>query len=585
MIYNKDMKKYIGLSVLLASVCTFALPAANELSTRELVGQTIMPRVVIGHHHVFKEPLEKGEITGFFVKAAEGLTVHPVITRKNQDKFMAKQRKKLMQTLRDLNTWASKNPRQIPLLLGFDYEGGTVTSPMFMGLKQMPSNMLLAATQDPMLISRMYAQQAAEIKRVGGNMALGPDADVNSNPANPIIQTRSFGDDASQVGRYAAAAVVGLQTHGVPGCVKHYPGHGDTATDSHYSQPVTNLPEKELWDTHISAFVPAIEKGVWGVMTNHVVYPQVDNENSAIFSHKIIQDILRDKIGFNGLVMTDGLDMGGTNGKPMKDVVLDGFSAGNDVLLLTGGTTEIEATAQYPGQAATWVEEDLQQENPRVNKKALVQSVQRVLDLKQFLDHSSDEAADEVEFARTSRRVAEKGVTLVRDTQNFPASLQQSSRVCVVMFADGIFSNQVYAFADVLKQQGKKVKYVQTPRTPSMDADKKIKECMQRADAVIVGTSATSSLQPEQFEKTTHLLRQAQEHRQPAALVSLLNPYEIPSYPQAKTVLALYGPTLDTTTVAAEILLGIRPAKGVLPITLHESILLPFEKVKRATIL
>lgn len=573
------------LTVLLASVYAFALPAANELSTRELVGQTIMPRVVIGHHQVFKEPLEKGEITGFFIKAAEGLTVHPVITRKNQDKFLAKQRKKLMQTIRDLNTWASKNPRQIPLLLGFDYEGGTVTSPMFMGLKQMPSNMLLAATQDPVLISNMYAQQAAEIKRVGGNMALGPDADVNSNPANPIIQTRSFGDNASQVGRYAAAAVIGLQTSGVPGCVKHYPGHGDTATDSHYSQPITDLPEKELWNTHISAFVPAIESGVWGVMTNHVVYPQVDDANSAIFSHKIIQDILRDKIGFNGLVMTDGLDMGGTNGKPIKDVVLDGFAAGNDVLLLTGGTSEIRESAQYPGQAAAWVEQDLQQAQPRVDKEALVQSVQRVLNLKQFLARNWDETSDESEFARVSRRVAEQGVTLVRDTQNFPAALQKSSNVCVVMFADGIFSKQVYTFAEVLKEHGKKVKYVQTPRTPSADADKKIKQCMQKADAVIVGTSATSSLQPEQFEKTVALLRRAQERAVPASLVSLLNPYEIPSYPQAKTVLALYGPTADAAMVAAEILLGVRTAQGVLPITLPENILLPFEKVKRATIL
>ena len=579
------MKKYFLLTVLLASGYAFALPAANELSTRELVGQTIMPRVVIGHHQVFKEPLERGEITGFFVKAAEGLTVHPVITRKNQDKFLAKQRKKLMETLRDLNTWASKNPRQIPLLLGFDYEGGTVTSPMFMGLKQMPSNMLLAATQDPLLIGKMYAQQAAEIKRVGGNMALGPDADVNSNPANPIIQTRSFGDNASQVGRYAAAAVVGLQTHGVPGCVKHYPGHGDTSSDSHYSQPITDLPEKELWDTHISAFVPAIEKGVWGVMTNHVVYPQVDKENSAIFSRTIIQDILRDKIGFNGLVMTDGLDMGGTNGKPIKDVVLDGFAAGNDVLLLTGGVDEIEASARYPGQAAAWVEEDLQQAHPRVNPEDLTKSAQRVLDLKQFLAHNSAETSDEAEFARISRRVAEKGVTLVRDTQNFSASLKKASNVCVVMFADGIFSKQVYAFADVIKQQGKKVKFVQTPRTPSADADKQIKKCMQKADAVIVGTSATSSLQPEQFEKTVNLLQQAQERQLPAALVSLLNPYEISSYPQAKTVVALYGPTLDTTTVAAEILAGLRTAQGVLPIVLPENILLPFEKVKRATIL
>ncbi len=579
------MRKLSIAAVLLASVPAFALPAANELSTQELVGQTIMPRVVIGQHQVFKEPIERGEISGFFIKAAEGLTVHPVITRKNQQKFLAKQRKKLIATIEDLNKWASNSPHHLPLFLGFDYEGGTVTSPMFMGLKQMPSNMLLAATRNPLLIARMYAQQAAEIRRVGGNMALGPDTDVNSNPANPIIQTRSFGDNATEVGIYSATAVKGLQMYGVPAVVKHFPGHGDTSTDSHYSQPVTDLSEKELWDTHVSAFEPAIQAGVWGVMTNHVVYPQVDDKNSAIFSKKIIKDLLRDKMGFQGLVMTDGLDMGGTNGKPMKDVVLDGFAAGNDVLLLTGGTSQIKESAEYPAMAATWVKEELKQPEPRILRADLEKSVQRVLDLKQFLSAPLTVESDEKDFSRVARQVSEEGVTLVRDEQNFPQQLQQARKVCVIMFADGIFSNQAYALADTFKKAGKKVSYVQTPRRPDVSAAKEINACVKKAQAIVVGTSSTSTTQPQQFEQVHDLFHYSDTYHVPLALVSLLNPYEITSYGRAKTVLALYGLTEDSAAVAAEILLGNRQAKGVLPIKLQENILLPFEKVKRATIL
>ena len=579
------MKKLFILGFVLASVSAFALPSANELSTKELVGQTVMPRLFIGKHQVFKEAIEKGEVTGFFVKTEEGIVTHPEITLKNQNKFFKQQRKKLVKTMKDVQKWAAKSPRAIPLFLAFDYEGGTVTSPMFMGLKQMPSNMLLAATQDPSLIGAMYEQQAAEIRRVGGNMALGPVTDVNSNPANPIIQTRSFGDNSAQVGKYSAAAVVGLQTSGVPAVQKHFPGHGDTATDSHYSQPVTNLPEKELWNTHISAFEPGIQKGAWGILTNFVVYPKIDDKNSAIFSPKIIRGILRDKMGFNGLVLTDGLDMGGVGDKSVKDIVLDGYAAGNDVLLLTGTVNEYEISTQYAKQAAAIVEENLQAEKPVYPRSELVQSVQRVLNLKSLLANQPEAQTDEKEFARVSRKVAEKGVTLVRDAQNFIGQFQKANEVCVIMFADGIFSNQVNNFATTLKQNGKKVRYVQTPRTPEADASHRIYTCMKGADAVIVGTSSTSTTQPQQFEMVNDIFNAAKAYQQPVALLSLLNPYEIPSYSRAATVMALYGPTEDTTAVAAEILLGLRQPKGVLPITLQDNILLPFEKIKRVQVL
>lgn len=579
------MKKLSLLAVLLASVSAFALPSADEMSTPQLVGQTIMPRLYIGRHHVFKDAIEKGEVTGFFIKSEAGM-FGANVTLENQEKFLKKQRKLLTKTLKDINKWVAKSEHKIPLLLAFDYEGGTVTSPMFMGLKQMPSNMLLAATQSKVLVGDMYAQQAAEIRRVGGNMALGPVTDVNSNPANPIIQTRSFGDNAAQVGEFAATAVAGLQFNGVPAVLKHFPGHGDTATDSHFTQPVTNLPEKELWNTHISAFEPAINHGVWGIMTNFVVYPQIDDQNSAIFSHKIVTDLLRDKMGFRGLVLTDGLDMKGSGGKSVEDIVIDGYSAGNDVLLLTGSEVDYDKSVEYAQRAAKIVEEEFQKPQPGFTREQLVQSVQRVLDLKALVaNEGTDTETDEEAFARVSRKVAERGVTLVRDTQNFIDQFAGAKEVCVVMFADGIFSKQVNNFATTLKQNGKKVRYVQTPRTPEEDASQRIYNCMKDADAVIVGTSSTSTTQPQQFEMVNDMFNAAKAHGQPVALVSLLNPYEIPSYSRAATVLALYGPTEHATAVAAEILLRLRPARGVLPITLQDNILLPFEKVKRIQVL
>ena len=319
------------------------MPTVDDLSLREQVGQTIMPRVLIGEQKAFKQAVLNGEVTGFFIKAKEGAVTQPQITAKNQARFIARQRKRLEKTIRDLNKWASKSPHKIPLLLAVDYEGGTVTSPMFMGLKQMPSNMLLAASGDEKVVADMYTAQAKEILLSGANTALGPVTDVNSNPLNPIIQTRSFGDNSADVGRFSGAASRALENNGVPSFIKHFPGHGDTSSDSHYEQPVTALPAEELWQAHISAFQPAITAGGTGVLSAHVVYPALDDENTASFSSKILKGLLREKMGFKGIIATDGLDMGAVKGVGVEEIVRRAYGAGNNLLLLSGDIRDVKS--------------------------------------------------------------------------------------------------------------------------------------------------------------------------------------------------------------------------------------------------
>lgn len=543
----------------------FALPSAQELSTRELVGQTIMPRVVIGKHKAFKKAVQKGEVTGFFIKTYAGLITHPTLTPKNQAKFMQKQRKLLLKTIADLQAWAQQNPHQIPLLLAVDYEGGTVTSPMYLGLPQMPSNMLLAATGDERLVAEVYAAQAAQLRSVGANVSLGPDSDVNSNPQNPIIQTRSFGDDAQTVGRLAAVAAQALEAHGVAAVNKHFPGHGDTATDSHYAQPVTDLPAAELEKKHLAAFVPSVGISS-GMMTSHVVYPAWDGANSAIFSPVIIQDILREKLGFTGLVFTDGLDMRGVGEKTVQDIVLDGYHAGNDVLLLTGATTDIKNSALYPRLAADYVEADLSSSYPLLNRAQLEQSVQKILNLKARLAEPQVVAAPD--FAETSRRVAQAGVTLVRDTVHTLPLSPQLQQVCTVFFAQDIFSMQLASFNFALEQQGKTVHTVHASPTPDETTRAQALQCVQQAQAVVVGTSYKNKLDVEQYALVTELRQEAALAQKPFVQISLLNPYELQHYTAVPTVLAVYGPTQAAMTVAAEIVLGRASARGKLPVTI-----------------
>ncbi len=555
------------MSLLLLSMTgpLFALPTAQELSTRQLVGQTIMPRVVIGKHKAFKKAVQQGEVTGFFIKTYAGHITHPRVTLKNQAKFTEKQRKLLRKTITDLQTWARQSPHQIPLLLAVDYEGGTVTSPMYLGLPQMPSNMLLAATQDEQLVADMYAAQAAQLREVGVHVSLGPVTDVNSNPQNPIIQTRSFGDQASIVGKLAAVAARALEQHGVAAVNKHFPGHGDTQTDSHLAQPITRLPAAQLEQNHVAAFVPSVGISS-GFMTSHVVYPAWDKAHSAIFSPYIIQTILRDKLGFTGLVFTDGLDMRGVGDKSVRDIVLDSYAAGNDVLLLTGATTDIKNSVRYPRLAADYVEENLQLSSPLLSRTQLEQSVQKILDLKARLSLPPQTAAPD--FRKTSLRVAEAGVTLVRDVAQLVPLNSQISHVCTVFFADPIFSTQLNSFNDVLQQHGKEVRSVFAPTSPRKKDRSRALACAQQAEAIVVGSSHKNKLDAGQYALINELLQEAQRAHKPFVQISLLNPYELPHYKAVPTVLAVYGPTQAAMEVAARILLGTAPARGKLPIVL-----------------
>ena len=542
-----------------------ALPSAQELSTRQLVGQTIMPRVIIGKHKAFKKAVQKGEVTGFFIKTYAGLVTHPKITPKNQAKFIQKQRKLLRKTIADLQSWAQQSPHQIPLLLAVDYEGGTVTSPMYLGLPQMPSNMLLAATGNETLVADMYAAQAAELRAVGANVSLGPDTDVNSNPQNPIIQTRSFGDDPHVVGHLAAVAARALEENGVAAVNKHFPGHGDTATDSHHTQPVMDLSVEDLEKTHLAAFVPSVGISS-GMMTSHVVYPAWDSANSAVFSPLIIQEILRDKLGFTGLVFTDGLDMRGVGEKTVQDKVLDGYVAGNDVLLLTGATKDIKNSVRYPRLAADYVEEELQSPFPLLSRAQLEQSAQKVLDLKARLTAPQLNTAPD--FTQTSHRVAQAGVTLVRDTVHTLPLSPNIQQVCTVFFAQDIFSAQLAFFNWVLQQHGKTVTSLHAPLSPSETHRTQALACVQQAQAVVVGTSYKNKLEVEQYALVTELRQEAALAHKPFVQISLLNPYELQHYTAVPTVLAVYGPTAAAMEVAAEIILGTTPARGKLPISL-----------------
>ncbi|MBW8803634.1 MAG: glycoside hydrolase family 3 protein [Catenulisporales bacterium] len=223
------------------------------------------------------------------------------------------------------------------VLIAVDEEGGDVTRIDVATGSAFPGNYALGHVDDPELTETVAREIGLVLRRSGINLNYAPDCDVNTNPDNPVIGTRSFGADPEVAARHSAAYVRGLQAAGVAGCAKHFPGHGDTAVDSHHGLPLVRHSDEE-WSKHLAPFRAAIAAGVKSVMTAHILAPRYDAEFPSTMSRKVLIDLLRGELGFTGLVVTDGIEMGAiadTFGVAEGTVLA--LAAGVDAVCVGGG--------------------------------------------------------------------------------------------------------------------------------------------------------------------------------------------------------------------------------------------------------
>ncbi len=220
-------------------------------------------------------------------------------------------------------------------LVATDEEGGDVTRLHRRDASPVPGPAVLGAVDDPALTRAVGRLVGAELASVGIDLDLGPVADVNSNPDNPVIGTRSFGATPSLVAAHVAAWVGGLQSAGVAACVKHFPGHGDTAQDSHLTLPVVDAPLATLRERELVPFAAAAEAGAAAVMTSHLVVPALDAELPATLSAPVL-GLLRQELGYDGAIVSDALDMAGASGdRSIPAAAVEALVAGVD-LVCTG---------------------------------------------------------------------------------------------------------------------------------------------------------------------------------------------------------------------------------------------------------
>ena len=263
---------------------------------------------------------------------------------------------------------------KVPLMIGMDAEWGLFQR--IAAAHKFPWAMTLGAIQDKDLIRQMSAKIAEDCHRIGINWDFAPVVDVNTNPDNPIIGNRSFGSEVSNVIRSASAYANGLQDNNILAAIKHFPGHGDTSTDSHLDLPVVSHSLDRLSNIELAPFKALIKGGIGGVMVAHLYVPSLESGNGipASVSKNIITGLLKEKLGYKGLIITDALNMGAVANK-YKPGELDAlaFKAGNDIMLFSQGVAEGKKLIQKAI------------DNGEISQARVEESVKKILLTKYFL--------------------------------------------------------------------------------------------------------------------------------------------------------------------------------------------------------
>ena len=460
---------------------------------------------------------------------------------------------------------AARESGQPPLLIGADQEGGQLIA--LAGTTPFPGNMALGATRSPELARRVGHATGRELAAMGININYAPVCDVNVNPRNPVIGVRSFGEEPSEVARLAAAMVEGLQGAGVAATAKHFPGHGDTSSDSHYGAPVLPHSMDRLREVELPPFAASVEAGVKLVMTAHVAIPALTDglEVPATLSPVIITGLLRGELGFQGVVVSDALDMGAIEQGPGFAIdAIAAAAAGVDLLMFTDSGATLETALIALLQAA---------KRGLLSPGDVLDSARRVLDLKAWAGEQEQPDLSIVgceEHRALAYEVAARAVTLVRDEAGIlPLRLSPNEKVLAIvprpadLTPADTSSYESPALAEALRRYHPNVEQIEVPLDPSAREVGEIIEVAGESDLVVVGT-----INATQHHGQGALVNGLLDAGVSVVAVALRLPYDLAAYPRVKTYACTYSLQPSSLQALAHALWGHIPFQGKLPVTL-----------------
>ncbi len=458
---------------------------------------------------------------------------------------------------------------KLPLLFGADFERGTA-----MRLNEgtsFPTAMALAAGGNPKDAYAMGKTTALEARAVGIQWIYAPVADVNNNPGNPIINTRSFGENPARVAEFVSEFIRGVQENGGIATAKHFPGHGDTASDSHIDLPVIKADRERLDHLELVPFRAAIAAGVGSIMTGHLSVPALepDPNTPATLSPRILTDLLRKQLGFEGLVVTDAMDMGGITVRYAPgDAAVRAFVAGADALLMPP-----VPEAAYDALLAA-------AKSGEITEERLDASVRRILLAKAKLGLDKNRLVDvdalNAKFGRTAwqteaQEISDRGITMLRDTpRQLPLDGTKPTRALLVsLYSDPEpypgedLERELRARCDSLIALRADTKFAKadTLKLPSTD----------QYDVVILALFVRVSDRKGDVDVPANqlpLIDQIYKAGKPVITVGLGSPYLIEKFPQAETWLSAFGISDVAQISVARALFGQIPVQGHLPVTI-----------------
>ena len=478
---------------------------------------------------------------------------------------------------------------KLPLLFAADFERGLSTR--LLGTTNFPHAMAFGADgniADAESFGRITAEEA---RAIGVHWNFFPDADVNSNPANPIINTRSFGEDPKQVGDLVTAYIKGAHEAGMLTTVKHFPGHGDTATDSHLGVASVNGDRAHLDSIELPPFRQAIAAGVDSVMVAHVTVPALDSDPNhvATISPAIVSDLLEKQLAFKGVIVTDALDMAGLTHLFASNIgreAVEAFKAGNDLLIIPpdlGASYDAMLKAVRSGE---------------ISQKRLDHSVLKILKLKSGLGLNKSRTVNLNAIATTvgkpeniafGQQVADSAITLVRDngkvlplkskgtaTAGLPYMTREETHneVVTVLFSDDVRTDSGRAFGREFRAriQDARVIYVD-PRIAAGMSDEVLKAVDEAQTVVaavyVIPTAGKIGNSMAMADVTGTLLQQVLDHgAEKTAVVAMGNPYLASDFTKIENYMCTFSNATVSEVGAIKALFGEIPIRGHLPVTI-----------------
>ncbi|MBE2271199.1 MAG: glycoside hydrolase family 3 protein [Anaerolinea sp.] len=434
-----------------------------------------------------------------------------------------------------------------PPLIGIDQEGGQLIA-ITGGATELPGNMALGATRSSELAEKAGRVLGRELLAMGVNLNFAPSVDVNVNPANPTIGLRSFGDDPALVADMGIGMIRGMQAEGVIATVKHFPGHGDTATDTHYNEAVIPYDIERINRIELAPFRAAVKAGVAAVMSAHIRVNALDPDHVATLSKKILTDLLRTDMGFEGLVLTDAMDMHAVARFGKLESITAALDAGADLVLLghlTGQLDLVPLLTEDPASAA----------RIRAARERLPRT------------RPSFDVVGCAEHQAIAREIAEASITRVKGDVRLQPNEDDHILVITpypINLTPADTSEQVkLMLGDAISRRHNRTTHLQYP-LDALDIPS-IVHMGETANTVIVGTYNAHN-DPQQVALVQELYARGMN----PIVIALRTPYDLVDFPMVENYLCTYGIRPVSMEAVTRVLFGEIEAHGVLPCALPE---------------